>query len=49
LRVGATLALTGLGKLFDGDYRATAITHRFDQANGMRSEFRCERAGLGRP
>ena len=49
LRVGATLALTGLGKLFDGDYRATAVTHRFDQASGMRSEFRCERAGLGRP
>jgi len=49
LRVGATLALTGLGKLFDGDYRATAVTHRFDQALGMRSEFRCERAGLGRP
>lgn len=49
LRVGATLALTGLGKLFDGDYRATAVTHRFDQAMGMRSEFRCERAGLGRP
>jgi len=49
LRVGATLALTGLGKLFDGDYRATAVTHRFDSAMGMRSEFRCERAGLGRP
>lgn len=49
LRVGATLALTGLGKLFDGDYRATAVTHRFDQAGGLRSEFRCERAGLGRP
>jgi len=49
LRVGATLAMTGLGKLFDGDYRATAVTHRFDQAAGMRSEFRCERAGLGRP
>lgn len=49
LRVGATLALTGLGKLFDGDYRATAVTHLFDQAAGMRSAFRCERAGLGRP
>lgn len=48
IRVGATLALTGLGKLFDGDYRATAVTHRFDQAGGMRSEFRCERAGIGK-
>jgi phage protein D len=49
LRVGATLKLTGLGKLFDGDYRAISVTHRFDQAMGMRTEFRCERAGLGRP
>jgi phage protein D len=48
LRIGATLALSGLGKLFDGDYRAIAVTHRFDQANGIRTEFRCERAGLGR-
>ncbi|WP_310497514.1 contractile injection system protein, VgrG/Pvc8 family [Sandarakinorhabdus sp.] len=48
LRVGATLALTGLGPLFDGDYRATSVTHRFDQAAGMRSEFACERPGIGR-
>ena len=48
LRVGATLTLAGLGKMFDGDYRATAVSHLFDQAEGMRSEFRCERAGLGR-
>ena len=49
IRVGATLALTGLGKLFEGDYRATAVLHRFDQAGGLRSEFRCERAGIGKP
>ena len=48
IRVGATLALTGLGPLFDGDYRTTAVTHRFDQTDGMRTEFRCERAGIGR-
>ena len=48
IRVGATLALTGLGPLFDGDYRATAVTHRFDQTAGMRTEFACERAGIGR-
>ncbi len=47
LRVGATLALSGLGPLFDGDYRAIAVTHRFDQNGGMRSEFRCERPGIG--
>lgn len=49
LRVGATLALSGLGPLFDGDYRATRITHRFDNDEGLRTEFGCERPGLGRP
>ncbi|MEA3061800.1 MAG: uncharacterized protein QOJ94_1581 [Sphingomonadales bacterium] len=49
LRVGATLALAGLGKLFDGDYRATRITHRFDLKEGQRTAFACERPGLGRP
>lgn len=49
LRVGATVALAGLGPLFDGDYRATAVTHLFDNRDGQRSEFRCERPGLGRP
>lgn len=49
IKVGATLALTGLGPLFSGDYRATEVTHRFDQAGGMRTEFSCERASLGRP
>jgi len=48
IRVGARLALTGLGALFDGSYRATAVTHRFDQAMGLRTEFRCERPGIGR-
>jgi phage protein D len=49
LKVGATLSLTGLGKLFDGDYRATGIRHLFDAAEGQRTEFICERPGLGRP
>lgn len=48
IKVGATLAMTGLGPLFDGDYRATSVTHRFDQAGGLRTEFACERAGIGR-
>jgi phage protein D len=49
LKVGATLALTGLGKLFDGDYRATSVRHLFDARDGQRTEFTCERPGLGRP
>lgn len=49
LKIGATLALTGLGKLFDGDYRATSIRHLFDAAEGQRTEFTCERPGIGKP
>jgi phage protein D len=49
LRVGARLALSGLGPLFDGDYCATRVTHRFDLADGLRTEFACERPGMGRP
>lgn len=49
LKVGATLALSGLGPLFDGDYRATGVRHLFDATEGQRSEFSCERPGLGRP
>jgi len=49
LAVGAKLALSGLGKLFDGDYRATSVVHRYDNREGLRSEFACERPGLGKP
>lgn len=48
LRVGAKLSLTGLGPLFDGDYRIRARTHLFDAAEGARSQFTCDRPGLGR-
>jgi phage protein D len=48
LRVGATLDLSGLGPLFDGRYRAIAVCHRYDADDGARSEFRCDRPGLGR-
>jgi uncharacterized protein len=49
VRAGAKLELTGLGPLFDGTYRATAVSHLFDPEHGARSEFRCNRPGLGRP
>ena len=49
LRVGATLVLSGLGPLFDGDYRAVSVRHLFDGRDGQRSEFGCQRPGLGRP
>jgi phage protein D len=49
LRVGAVLELSGLGPLFDGRYRAIAVSHLFDPEEGARSAFRCDRPGLGRP
>lgn len=49
IRAGAKLELSGLGALFDGTYRAIAVSHIFDPENGARSEFRCNRPGLGRP
>lgn len=48
LRVGARLELSGLGPLFDGTYRAIAVTHLFDPEGGARTTFRCNRPGLGR-
>jgi phage protein D len=48
VRAGAKLELSGLGPLFDGAYRALSVTHLFDPEHGARSEFRCNRAGLGR-
>lgn len=48
VRAGARLELSGLGPLFDGAYRALSVTHVFDPEHGARSEFRCNRAGLGR-
>ncbi|HEX8483691.1 MAG TPA: hypothetical protein VF650_17460 [Allosphingosinicella sp.] len=49
LRAGVKLDLTGLGPLFDGAYRAISVTHLYDSEHGARSEFRCNRAGIGKP
>jgi phage protein D len=48
IKVSAKLVLTGLGPLFDGAYRTTAVHHSFDQTAGLRTEFRCERPAIGR-
>lgn len=48
LRVGVVLELSGLGPLFDGRYRAIAVSHLYDSEEGARSVFRCDRPGLGR-
>jgi phage protein D len=49
LRVGATVTLAALGPLFDGEFYVAAVTHRFDGATGLRTEFTVERPGLGKP
>lgn len=49
LRPGARIEISGVGPLFEGKYRAIAVTHLFDLEDGARSRFRCNRPGLGRP
>ena len=48
LRVGASLELDGLGKLFGGKYYVAEVAHIFDNVKGFRTEFRAERIGIGK-
>jgi len=48
LRAGSQLDLQGLGPLFNGKYYVAEVTHIFDNAKGLRSEFRSERVGIGK-
>lgn len=47
LRVGAWVALTGLNPAFENVYCVTEATHRFDVADGYRTDFLAESAYLG--
>jgi phage protein D len=49
LRVGRSVRLTGVGRLFEGEYYVTEVRHLFDPELGSRTEFSAERPGLGRP
>jgi phage protein D len=49
IKPGAKLDLSGLGPLFNGKYTVTEVCHRFDLAEGARSEFTVERPAIGRP
>ena len=46
--VGAKVNIKGVGPLFEGDYVLTETHVRFEQARGLRTEFRCDRAAIGR-
>ncbi|MEP6925805.1 MAG: hypothetical protein ABI954_15165 [Pyrinomonadaceae bacterium] len=48
LRVGTTVNLDGLGKLFNGKYYVCDVAHVFDNAKGLRTEFGVERVGIGK-
>lgn len=47
LKVGAAVRLQGLGALFSGQYVLSEVRHRFDETQGLRTEFTAERAALG--
>ena len=46
LRVGATVNLTGIGSILEGNYYVTEVSHLFDGDGGLRTEFAAERPGL---
>jgi len=48
IKPGAQLDLAGLGPIFNGKYTVTEVCHRFDLAEGARSEFTVERPAIGR-
>ncbi|HET9650873.1 MAG TPA: hypothetical protein VFP36_01720 [Usitatibacter sp.] len=48
LRVGAKVDVQSAGPLFSGRYYVCEVRHRFDGQRGLRTEFRCERPGIGR-
>ena len=47
IRVGTTVAVSGLSAQFDNRYYVSRATHLFDQAQGYRTEFTGECAWLG--
>jgi uncharacterized protein len=47
VRAGTTVKLTGLGKLFDGEYVVVRVLHTYDLAEGFRTSFDVERPGIG--
>lgn len=47
IRVGSTLNMSGLGKLFSGKYYVVRVRHTYNGTYGYRTEFDLERPGLG--
>jgi hypothetical protein len=49
LHVGKRVTLKGLGPLFSGKYDVVEVSHRFDAAHGLWTDFVVERPWLGQP
>ncbi|WP_085314796.1 phage late control D family protein [Derxia lacustris] len=49
LRCGARVELGGVGAMFNGKYAVTEVCHRYDNVEGLRTEFAVERAAVGKP
>lgn len=47
IKVATHVTLQGLGPLFNGPWYVSAVRHTFDQRDGFRTRFSCERPGLG--
>lgn len=47
LRVGCRTVLTGLGAMFNGEYRVVRTRHRYHQIDGYTTEFEVERPTIG--
>jgi phage protein D len=48
LRVGAVLAIDGIGQRFDNRYAVVEATHRYDLLSGYQTEFVAQSAWLAR-
>lgn len=47
IKVATQVTLRGLGPIFDGPWYVTAVRHTFDNKDGFKTRFCCERPGLG--
>lgn len=47
LRAGRAVEMQRLGGMFDGTYRLSSVVHRYDIADGYRTEIEVERGGVG--
>jgi len=47
IKVATQVTLQGVGPFFNGPWYVTAVRHTFDNKDGFKTRFCCERPGLG--